>query len=291
MCLIGARPRHDPAGSIRCVPPPKHVFTVDLEEWFHGIELPESLWPSESRLHAGLDPLMELLDRHGVKATFFVLGVVAERFPELVAELAGAGHEIASHGYMHRFIYEQSPKEFREDVRKARDIAAETGGTVPKGYRAPYFSIRRDSRWALEILAEEGFTYDSSIFPVHNDRYGIPGAPRDPFEIKLDGHALQEIPITVLRVLGANVPFSGGAYLRILPWWTQKLAWDAAVRRGTRVVCYVHPWELDPAHPRIKLRRRVAATHYARLGVTRRRLDLLLRTYSFGRMDEVVRVT
>jgi polysaccharide deacetylase family protein (PEP-CTERM system associated) len=267
--------------------PPLHAFTVDLEEWFHGIELTEDAWPSESRLRIGLDRLLALLDAHGTRATFFVLGAVAERFPALVAELAGAGHEIGCHGHAHRFVYNQSPEEFRTDLRRSRDSIAEAVGFRPRGYRAPYFSIRKDSLWALDILAEEGFTYDSSVFPVRNYRYGIPDAPREPYDIATATGSLREIPITPMRVLGRNIPFSGGAYLRILPWWAQRLAWTVADRRGQSVMTYIHPWELDPAHPVLDLPRRVALTHYARLRLTERRLHRLLSTFRFGRLDEV----
>src|SRR5262249_41756466 len=149
-------------------------------------------------------------------------------------------------------------------------------------------SVRKDSMWALEILADEGFGYDSSIFPVRNDRYGIPDAPRLPFPVDSTDGRLQEVPLTPLPVLGQNLPFSGGAYLRILPWWSQSLAWRSAERRGMRVIAYIHPWELDPQHPRIPLRRRVALTHYARLGETEARLDRLLGRYRFGRLDATV---
>lgn len=264
---------------------PQHAFSVDLEEWFHGVELAPEDWPTQSRLRAGLDPLLALLDSHGVKATFYVLGAVARQQPSLVAELAANGHEIGCHGLMHQFIYRQTPEEFREDLRTARDIVAQAGGVAPRGYRAPYFSVTAESKWALEILADEGFAYDSSIFPVRNDRYGIPDAPRTPFRVADD--RLTEVPLTPLPILGQNVPFSGGAYLRILPWWSQVLLWKAATRKGIRVISYIHPWELDPDHPRIELRRRVAATHYPRLKLTERRLDRLFRTYRFGRVDDI----
>ncbi len=269
---------------------PAHAFTVDLEEWYHGIELPEACWPTESRLRVGLDRLISLLDDHQVKATFFVLGAVAERFPDVVCELSDAGHEIACHGHAHRFVYKQSPEEFRGDLRRARHSVAEAAGTFPAGYRAPYFSIRKDSLWALEILAEEGFVYDSSIFPVRNYRYGIPDAPHEPHDLATATGRLREIPLTPARLGNQNLPFSGGAYLRILPWWAQRLTWGAADRAGRRVIAYIHPWELDPEHPVIQLPRRVAATHYARLRLTERRLNRLLTTYRFGRLDEVFTV-
>jgi polysaccharide deacetylase family protein (PEP-CTERM system associated) len=266
---------------------PTHAFTVDLEEWFHGIELPEDEWPTESRLQVGLERLIALLDAANVRATFFVLGVVAERFPELVADLDRAGHEIACRSHRHRFIYQQSRDEFRDDLKRSRDAIASAIGRPPRGFRAPYFSIRQDSLWALDILGEEGFAYDSSVFPVRNYRYGIPDAPRTPYDVDTSVGPLREVPLTPARVLGQNVPYSGGAYLRILPWWVQRVAWSAADRGGRSQVAYIHPWELDPEHPRIPLPRRVAATHYVRLDVTERRLARLFSTHRFGRLDEV----
>lgn len=265
----------------------RHAFTVDLEEWFHGIELHRDEWPDGRRLEKGLDPLVALLDRHGVKATFFVLGDVAERHPVVVRELAAAGHEIGCHGHVHEFVYKQTPVEFRDDLQRARDTIESASGVRPVTYRAPYFSITQESLWALEILVEEGFATDSSIFPVQNDRYGIPDAPAVPHRRQTPAGELLEIPMRPLEVLGRNIPFSGGAYLRILPWWAQVLAWKLAEHRGTPMVAYIHPWELDPDHPRVELRRRVALTHYARLGLTERRLDRLLRSHDFGRLDEL----
>lgn len=282
------------AGSIPAMTPapaPQHAFTVDLEEWFHGIELAPSQWPSDSRLRIGLDRTLALLDAHDTKATFFVLGVVAQAYPHVVAELAAAGHEIGCHSHEHAFVYDQDRETFRADLRRAVGAIGDASGVAPKAFRAPYFSVRADSMWALDVLAEEGFTYDSSIFPVHNDRYGIPDAPREPYDVETeDGRGLREVPLTPIRILGQNLPFSGGAYLRILPWWSQSLLWKTAQRRGMRVIAYIHPWELDPDHPKIELRRRVAATHYARLRLTERRLDRLLGRYEFGRLDAIAGV-
>ncbi len=235
----------------------------------------------------GLDPLLALLDANGVRATFFVLGDVAERRPEVVGALAEAGHEIGCHGHVHEFVYKQTPIEFRDDLRRATEAVERAAGARPTAYRAPYFSITPASLWALDILVEEGFTCDSSIFPVRNDRYGIPDAPLDPHVRPTRTGELLEIPMRPLEILGRRIPFSGGAYLRILPWWAQSLGWRLAERQGTPMVAYIHPWELDPNHPRIPLRRRVALTHYARLSVTKRRLERLLRSHDFGRLDEL----
>jgi polysaccharide deacetylase family protein (PEP-CTERM system associated) len=282
-----------PNSSATCVNSPandshEHIFTVDLEEWFHGVELDPANWPSDSRLTMGLAPLTRLLDERRVRATFFVVGDVARRFPELVKGLLDAGHEIACHGHEHQLIYRQTPRQFRDDLRRARDAIADAIGHAPKGYRAPYFSVRKDSLWALDILAEEGFTWDCSVFPVVNDRYGIPRAPTTPFEIQLPIASIVEVPITTIPILGVNLAFSGGAYLRILPWEVQRAAWRRAQDLGRHVVLYVHPWELDPQHPRLRMSRRLAITHYANLAATKRRLATLLQRYRFGTISDVL---
>lgn len=263
-----------------------HALTVDLEEWFHGIELPQEKWPETSRLRYGLDILMRLLDEHGAKATFFVLGAVAERFPEIVKELGEQGHEIGCHGYAHQFVYKQTRQEFTDDLRRARDAIAAVG-VEPQGYRAPYFSITKSALWALDVIRELGFRYDSSVFPVRNYRYGIPDASPEPYEVSTPAGPLWEIPLTPLRLGSFSLPFSGGAYLRILPWAVQRAAWSIATRRHITAVAYLHPWELDPAHPRIDLPRRIELTHYARLRLTEPRLRRLLRRYRFRRLDEL----
>lgn len=267
----------------------EHVFTVDLEEWFHGVDLAPSDWPTESRLDIGLTPLLRLLDSRGVRATFFVLGVVARRFPQLVTELFDAGHEIACHGHTHQLIYRQTPRQFREDIRRAKHAIADAIGQLPTGYRAPFFSVRKDTLWALEILAEEGFSWDCSVFPVINDRYGIPRAPTTPFNVSVGSGACSifEVPMTTVSILGTNFPFSGGAYLRILPSAVQRLAWRRATHLGQHVVLYIHPWELDPSHPRIPMSTRLSTTHYARLDVTERRLAAVLERYPFGTVTDV----
>lgn len=230
--------------------------------------------------------LLQLLDDHGAKATFFVLGPIAERFPEVVRELADAGHEIGCHGHAHEFVYKQTREEFTSDVRRALD-ALGAADAEPKGYRAPYFSITKESLWALDVIAELGFRYDSSIFPVRNYRYGMRDASPEPHDIATSAGALREIPVTPLRLGPFSLPFSGGAYLRILPWSVQWAAWSIATRRRTTTVAYVHPWELDPDHPRIELPRRITLTHYARLHLTEPRLRRLLKKYRFRRLDEL----
>jgi polysaccharide deacetylase family protein (PEP-CTERM system associated) len=221
-----------------------------------------------------------------VRATFFALGAVARTHPDVVAELSAAGHEIASHGHLHEFVYRLTPATFRDDLRRSADAIHNATGTRPVGYRAPYFSITSASMWALDVLAEEGYEYDSSIFPVRNPRYGIATASVRPFAHVASGREITEIPLTPLQLFGQRLPFSGGAYLRILPSLVQRAAWKAQGRRQP-LVAYIHPWELDPDHPRIDLPKRIAATHYANLTKTERRLGRLLANHEFGSLTSV----
>jgi len=271
------------------------VFTVDVEDYYHvtafegGIardrwgEFPSRVVPNTHRL-------LDLLARHGVQGTFFVLGWVADRHPGLVREIHAAGHEIGSHSYWHRQIYQQTPEEFRRDLQQSRDILVDLIGQRVIAHRAPSFSIVRESLWALEILAEEGFEVDSSIYPIHHDRYGIPDAPRAPHRIVTPAGPLWQFPLATHRIAGLNVPVSGGGYFRALPVrWTMR--WLAAVRRqtGHPFVFYIHPWELDPGQPRLQASSRTGRLrHYLNLSSTERKLETLLRRFSFGRLDQAM---
>lgn len=266
-----------------------NALTVDLEDWYHGIELPPDRWPEfEDRLQSSCALLLEILAECDARATFFVLGDVAERHPGLVRDVAAAGHEIASHGCAHQFVYEQGEDEFRADVRRSISLLEGCGCDDVAGYRAPYFSITRKSIWALDVLAELGIRYDSSIFPVRNYRYGIPDA--DPVPHRVNAGSLMEFPISTWRVAGRNVPVAGGAYFRLLPYSVTRRGIAAINRSGHPAVFYIHPWELDPDHPRIPLPRRIAATHYANLRSTERRLRRLLGQFEFAPMREVLDV-
>jgi polysaccharide deacetylase family protein (PEP-CTERM system associated) len=265
-----------------------NALTVDLEDWYHGIELPPERWREfEDRLVRPCNLLLGILHELDVRATFFVLGDVAERHPDLVRKVASAGHEIGSHGCAHRFVYDQEENEFRADVQRSIALLEECGCDDVIGYRAPYFSITRRSLWALRVLAELGMRYDSSIFPVRNYRYGIPDAEPTPHRVN---GALVEFPISTWRVAGRNVPVAGGAYFRLLPYSVTRRGISAINRAGNPAVFYIHPWELDPGHPRIPLPRRIAATHYANLGATERRLRRLLGQFEFAPMREVLDV-
>lgn len=272
-----------------------NAFTVDVEDYYHVSAFERDVdradWDRyESRVEGNTRRVLELLRAHGVRATFFVLGWVAERFPDLVREIHAQGHEIGAHSYWHRLIYRTSPDEFREDLVRVRDLLAKLTGAEVVSYRAPSFSITGESWWAFRILAEEGFRFDSSVFPIRHDRYGVPGANRAIHRIDTPAGAIWEFPMSVRRVAWLNVPVSGGGYFRLYPLrWS--LRWLRAVNagEGRPFVFYVHPWELDPHQPRIPTRSRLSRVrHYLNLGRTERRLEALLAEFRFGRLCDVI---
>ena len=226
-----------------------HIFTVDVEDWYQGLDLDMAEWPRFApRLETGLSRLLGLLDDFGARATFFVVGWQADRTPALIREVARQGHEIACHGYSHRFVYRLTPAQFREEVRRSRGSLEAIVGEPVVGFRAPFFSITASALWALDVLVEEGFRYDSSIFPVWNHRYGLPGAARQPgLVVTPAGAELFEIPLSTVRLpVGINVPVSGGAYFRLYPYGLTRTLIRRLERAGDRLVFYAHPWEYDP---------------------------------------------
>lgn len=267
--------------------PVQNAMTCDLEDYFQVENLAgvvaRDQWPSmPSRLAASTDRVLALFAEAGIQATFFVLGWNAERQPELVRRVAAAGHEIASHGYAHRLITEQTPDEFRADVRHAKALLENLAGVPVLGYRAPTFSITERTRWALDILADEGYRYDSSVFPVRHDRYGIPSAPRFLHAVPSpNGRTLIEFPPTTYRFLGANLPVAGGGYLRLFPVALLAAALRRINRQGHPVMVYFHPWELDPDQPRLPVRGLRRFRHYVNLRRTARKLQYLLRRLPF----------
>lgn len=272
-------------------------MSIDVEDYFHvsvfdGL-VPRNQWERmESRVEANTMRLLEIFSEFGVRSTFFVLGWVAERVPALVAAIARAGHEVASHGYAHRLVYDQTPAAFRRDVRLAKEIIEQAAGRAVVGYRAPSYSITPRSLWALDILAEEGYTYDSSIFPIRHDRYGIPVSARLPYRIDRGVRSIIEIPGSTTAVGPLNLPIAGGGYFRLLPyWWTR---WGIA--RVNRIeqrpaVFYLHPWEIDPDQPRLQAGRLSRLRHYHNLEKTEARLRQLLTDFSFDAVDAVVERT
>jgi polysaccharide deacetylase family protein (PEP-CTERM system associated) len=274
---------------------PVHIFTVDVEDWYQGLDFDMDEWARFTpRLETGLARLLDLLADAGARATFFVVGWQADRTPEIVREIARQGHEIACHGYTHRFVYRLTPAAFREEVRRSRDLLETLVGEPVVGFRAPFFSITSDALWALDILLEEGFRYDSSIFPVWNHRYGIPRAARQPGLITTpSGGAIFEIPLSTVRFaarglpIGLNVPVSGGAYFRLYPYGVTRALVRRLERGGDRLVFYAHPWEYDPAHPRIRLPHPISqVTHYANLAAMAARTRQLLGDFRFVAIRE-----
>jgi polysaccharide deacetylase family protein (PEP-CTERM system associated) len=281
-----SRSWHD-MGSAR---PASNVFTVDLEDWYQGLEIDFEHWSAfVPRIERGLGTVLNLLDSAGVHATFFVLGYQAEQTPNLIRLVASRGHEIASHGYSHRFVYLQEPEDFRLELRRGKEALEQITGQSVLGYRAPFFSITADSQWALDVLLEEGFRYDSSIFPVFNYRYGIPRGERFPAWLSTpSGARIFEIPLSTLRLprsrgaMGINIPVGGGGYFRLYPYSLTRLLVQGVLREHHGLVFYVHPWEYDPDHPRVRLPRRLPGiTHYLNLGSTVKKTQQLLREFQF----------
>lgn len=264
-----------------------NAMTVDVEDYFHvsafdGV-VPRHQWDRlESRVCANTERLLAIFDEHRVRATFFILGWVGERFPHLVRQIASLGHEIASHGYAHRLVYDQTPAAFREDVRRAKALLEATTGGPVLGFRAPSYSITPRSLWALDILIAEGYAYDTSIFPVHHDRYGIPLSARHRYWVSRDAGSILEIPASTVRWPGSNLPCGGGGYFRLLPYaWTQ---WGIGRinSEGRPAVFYLHPWEIDPDQPRLHSSMLTRVRHYGNLEKTETRLRQLLSDFAFA---------
>jgi len=272
-----------------------NAMTIDVEDYFHvsvfdGV-LPRSRWDSmESRVCQNTERLLAIFREYQTRATFFVLGWVATRFPELVRRIAAEGHEIASHGFAHRLIYDQTRAAFQDDVRRAKAVLEDACGQAVIGYRAPSYSITPRSLWALDVLLEEGYRYDSSIFPIHHDRYGIPVSERRPYVIERESGSLVEVPGSTTRMGPVNLPIAGGGYFRMLPyWWTH---WG--ISRVNRIeqrpaIFYLHPWEVDPRQPRLSAGRLSAFRHYRNLEKTEGRLRQLLIDFRFGPLDSIIR--
>jgi polysaccharide deacetylase family protein (PEP-CTERM system associated) len=266
-----------------------NALTVDVEDYFHVSALAGAIhrdsWGSrESRVEGNVRKLLELFDEADARGTFFVLGWVAERHPRLVKEIAARGHEIACHGFSHRLVYDQPPGEFRAETSRAKKLLEDLTGAAVLGYRAASYSIVRRSLWALDVLVELGFVYDSSIFPVRHDRYGIADAERMPHRLSTPaGKAIVEWPMSTARVFGVRLPVSGGGYFRLLPYWLTHWGLRSINRRDARpFIFYLHPWEIDPAQPRVPANPLSRFRHYTNLDRCEERLRRLLREFRFG---------
>jgi len=272
----------------------KNALTIDVEDYFQVAALAEAVdredWSSmEYRVEKNTDQLLELLDRKDLRATFFTLGWVAERSPELVRRIQKAGHEVASHGYSHQLVYTQTSDVFREETRKSKAILEDITGQPITGYRAASYSITAQSRWALDILCEEGFTWDSSIFPVHHDRYGMPGTPHEPYRLKAPkGGELLEFPLSTCPIGSYRLPIAGGGYFRLYPYWLSRWGLGKINRAGQPFIFYLHPWEIDTGQPRLKVSALSKFRHYNNLDKCMERLDKLTNDFRFGTVSDVL---
>ena len=271
-----------------------NAMTIDVEEHFHvsvfdGL-VSRDRWTSlESRVCANTTRLLDIFSDADVRATFFVLGCVAERYPQLVRDMAARGHDIASHGYAHRMIGDQTPDAFRDDVRRAKALLESITGRPIRGYRAPSYSVTPRTLWALDILADEGYAYDASIFPIRHDRYGIPLSPRHPYTVTRDGRAIVETPASTTAFGPMNLPIAGGGYFRLLPYaWTRWGISRVNRMEGRPVIFYLHPWEVDPEQPRLDAGLLSRFRHYRNLNQTECRLRRLLKEFRFGPMAVVL---
>lgn len=267
-----------------------NALTIDVEDYFQVSAfapcIPRSEWDSrECRVERNVELIMDMLDRHGVKATFFTLGWIAERYPDLVREMARRGHEVASHGYGHQRASDQSRAEFLDDITRAKHILEGLSGQSVRGYRAPSFSISTGNLWAFDCLLEAGYSYSSSIYPIKHDHYGIPDAPRFMHEVR---PGLSEIPATTIRAFSRNWPASGGGYFRLMPYaLSRRLLRKVNDDDKTSAVFYFHPWEVDPEQPRVSgASAKARFRHYLNLDRMQARLDRLLDDFSWGRMDQ-----
>lgn len=268
-----------------------NALTIDVEDYymvsaFSDIVRFEEWGAYESRVEKNTYRILDVLDEHNVKATFFILGWVAERCSKLVRDVHASGHEVACHGYNHRLIYDLTPEQFKEDVRKAKGILEDIISAPVIGYRAASYSIVKETLWALDILIEEKFLYDSSIFPIHHDRYGLPGAERFPHVLKRNNGTLHEFPPSTYRLFGQNVPIAGGGYLRLFPLQITRTAMRRINENEKKpVIVYLHPWEIDPDQPRLNGRSSSKIRHYINLKSTMPKLRTFMGEFSFNRLS------
>lgn len=266
---------------------PTNILTIDLEDWFQVSNLEDRIardnWQHcEFRLWESTERLLELLHKSRARATFFVLGWNASKCPSLVRQIAQAGHEVATHGHEHRLVYEMTPEQFRDDLRRSIDAIEHASGQKVRGHRAASFSITEKCLWALEILAREGIAYDSSMFPIRHDRYGVSRRWMEGRDIVTNAGCVMEVPITVWPAMGTNLPFSGGGYFRLLPYRGVRSLTRAINNSDRRVVFYFHPWEMDPGIPRMKLGLAKGFRSYVNIASNERKFASLLSDFSFA---------
>jgi len=276
-------------------PLPTHVMvnalTIDVEDYFQvsafAPHIARSAWDTmPCRVERNVDRILGLLSQSGAKATFFTLGWLAERYPRMVRDIVAGGHEVASHGQAHLRASEQSREEFAQDIGRARKTLEDVSGVEVRGYRAPSFSIGEGNLWAFDCIAEAGYRYSSSVYPVQHDHYGMPDAPRFPYRVR---DSLVEIPVTTARVFGRNVPAGGGGYFRLAPYSVSRWAIGRVNDVDRRsAIFYFHPWEIDPGQPRVGgISAKTRFRHYLNLDRTEARLRRLLRDFRWDRVDRV----
>jgi polysaccharide deacetylase family protein (PEP-CTERM system associated) len=271
-----------------------NAMSVDVEDYFQVSAfdrlVSRASWDGfESRVVRNTSRLLEVFAQADVRATFFVLGWIAERHPALIRDIVSMGHELASHGYHHQLLYMLTPRQFREDVRAAKAVLENAAGVKVLGFRAPSYSVVASSLWALDILIEEGYVYDTSIFPIHHDRYGIPGAARHVHRVDRPAGALIEMPASTVRIGGLNLPIAGGGYFRLLPYaWTRWGIHRVNRSEDEPVIFYCHPWEIDPEQPKFQVGLASRMRHYGGLSRTARRLKQLIEEFRFDSVAAVL---
>lgn len=264
----------------------KAAFSIDLEDWYQGIEKPFADWPSyETRIEKGFYAIFNLLQKHNTKATWFTLGWVAEKYPHLIKELHAAGHELASHTYSHEKVYKQTRDEFREEIKKTKQLIENITGKEIVAHRSPFFSITNKSLWALDILKEEGYTIDCSISPIKTWRYGISTCPDKIFSIKENG--LIEFPVSRFKFLKKNWAI-GGAYFRIFPYYFTAMGMRNRGKENLPNMFYIHPWEYDAQHPKVPMEWKAKTTHYFNLSKTISNTDKLLNEFKFDTVSNII---
>lgn len=272
----------------------KNALTVDVEDYFQVSAFANSIdrkeWDNHPlRVVNNTNKLLDLFDEYQIKATFFILGWVAERKKDLVLEIARRGHEVACHGFSHQLVYNQSPDVFREETVRAKNILEDIIQRPVIGYRAASYSITEKSKWALDILAESGFVYDSSIFPVRHDRYGMPNTPEHPYRLKTPaGHSIIEFPLSTVKIVNYRLPIAGGGYFRLYPYWLSRMGLKHINRQEKQFIFYLHPWEIDPEQPKISAGWLSRFRHYNNLDKCEARLRNLMSDFKFGTTWDVL---
>jgi len=272
----------------------KNLLSVDLEDWF-SVEafnnvIDKKEWQKlDSVVERTTADILALFSQYKVRATFFVLGWVANKYPELVARVAESGHEISCHSFYHRMVSSITPDEFKRDTEMAIDAIIKATGITPRGYRSPSWGMKREMTWAYEIMADFGFTYDSSIFPIYHDIYGDPGAPTSAYCVSLpQGRQIVEIPASTIPMFGKRFPIGGGGWLRQFPYWFTRRGIRRLNENGIPAMIYFHPWELDPNIPRMKLSMKNSIRQYGNLGTMRIKVERLLTDFDFSTISEYI---